>query len=184
MLSFARTIKVEANLVRESVLIWPVKGEQRGIARRGRAAADNELWRTVPDFVRDCQIAPDFHDYHGNFTADLFERLFTKLCNTLREDYGAYHIHMDGAKYHVRKVDTQPTTSTRKADIRPWLKRKGIVVPVRENGAALTKLQLLEFVKGLQIPPVYASYEIAQTHGHVIMKTPPYHCELQPIQQV
>ena len=181
---FCQDSQLEAKLVRESVLIWPVKGQQRGISRRGRAAADDELWRTVPDFVRECQIAPDFHDYHGNFTADLFERLFTNLCCTLREDYGVCHIHMDGAKYHVRKVDPQPTTSTRLTDIRAWLERKDAAVPLQENGAALTKLKLLEFVKTLKIPPVYASYEIAQTHGHVIMKTPPYHCELQPIEQV
>lgn len=91
---------------------------------------------------------------------------------------------MDGAKYHVRKVDPQPTTATRVADVHAWLGRQGVAIPTLENRQPIPKLQLLQFVKDLQIPPVFASYEIARNHGHTIMKTPPYHCELQPIEQV
>lgn len=176
--------RLEAALVRESVLIWPVKGKARGRAAGGRTANDNLLWQTVPDFVRDSGVAPDFHDYHGNFTADLFEKLFKKLCQTLRDDYGPCHIHMDGAKYHVRKVDPQPTSCSRIADIRAWLERRNIDEPLRENGDRMTKPEILAHIKNLGIQPVFASYDIASEHGHVICKTPPYHCELQPIEQV
>ena len=138
----------------------------------------------MPDFVRESGVAPDFHDYHGNFTAELFEKLFAKLCKTLSDDYGECHIHMDGAKYHIRKVDPQPTSSTRLADIQAWLQRRDVKIPLQENGRPMSKMQLLQFVKSLETPPEFASYTIAREHGHTIMKTPPYHCELQPIEKV
>eukprot|EP00644_Phytophthora_capsici_P009776 jgi/Phyca11/50434/gw1.35.151.1 len=53
-------------------------------------------------------------DYHGNFDSALFEKWFTKLCQTLKT-YGACVIHMDGASYHKRQEDPAPTTRTRKA---------------------------------------------------------------------
>lgn len=180
---FRQDNRLDARMVRESVLIWPVKGKQRGVGTRGRAAAENELWRTIPEFVRASGVAPDFHDYHGNFTAEIFENLFAKLCETLSTDYGPCNIHMDGAKYHVRKVDPQPTSSSRVAEIQEWLQRRNIDVPLRD-GQRMTKLELLEYVKGLHIPPVFETYRIASEHGHSILKTPPYHCELQPIEKV
>lgn len=181
---FRQDNKLEARMVRESVLIWPVKGKLRGARGRGRAAAEDELWRTVPAFVRESAVAPDFHDYHGNFTAELFERLFERLCDTLAADYGPCHIHMDGARYHVRKVDPEPTSSSRVAHFHEWLQRKGIVAPPAPNGGPMSKMQLLTYVKSLRIPATHASYSIAQERGHRIMKTPPYHCELQPIEKV
>ncbi|OQR86057.1 hypothetical protein ACHHYP_20515 [Achlya hypogyna] len=39
-------------------------------------------------------------DYHGNFTAEKFERWFEHLCAILLYDYRLCIIHMDGAKYH------------------------------------------------------------------------------------
>lgn len=62
-------------MVRKGILIWPVKGKQQGIPVRGHATPKNELWRSVPDFVHESSIAPDFHNYHNNFTAELFEKL-------------------------------------------------------------------------------------------------------------
>jgi len=91
---------------------------------------------------------------------------------------------MDGAKFHIRKVNPKPTTSTCIPTVHTWLKRKGVVVPLHKNGQPMSRMQLLEFVKGLQIPPIFASYEIACTNGDTIMKTPPYHCEFQSIEQV
>lgn len=65
----------------------PVKGVRGRLPEGpGRVAADNELWRMVPECVREANMAPDFHDYHGNFTAQIFERLFEDVCATLEED--------------------------------------------------------------------------------------------------
>ncbi|KAI9917607.1 hypothetical protein PsorP6_013148 [Peronosclerospora sorghi] len=63
-----------------------------------------------------------------------------------------------------------------------WSKRNVEVhVPLDER--TMTKLKLFQFAISLNIPPVFASYKIASEFGHSIFKTPPYHCELQPIEK-
>lgn len=137
---FRHDNKLKAHLERESILIWPVKSKHC-VATIGRhGVVENELWQTVPEFVKISQILPNYHDYHGNFTANLFEKLSERLSSTLREDYGACYIHIDGAKYHVCKVDPQPMTSTRIADVHAWLKKKGVVVPMHKNGRPMPRI--------------------------------------------
>jgi hypothetical protein len=60
-------------------------------------------------------------DYHGNFTAQLFERWFKELCQSLANDHGSCVIHLDGAKYHKRLLNPNPTASWKKASIQCWL---------------------------------------------------------------
>ncbi|OQR97216.1 hypothetical protein ACHHYP_20612 [Achlya hypogyna] len=50
-------------------------------------------------------------DYHGKFTAQLFERCFHEMCETLEAYFGTCVIHLDGAKYHKRVLNPNPTTS-------------------------------------------------------------------------
>ncbi|KAG0041247.1 hypothetical protein BGZ83_002101 [Gryganskiella cystojenkinii] len=47
-----------------------------------------------------------------------------------------------------------------------------------------TKDELLLAIQEANIPPKYTIYEHAKNGDHVIMKTPPYHCELQPIEKI
>ena len=65
-------------------------------------------------------------DYHGNFTADLFEKWFRELCASLAATVGNCIVHMDGAKYHKRLVNTAPSAKWRKADIQNWLTYRNI----------------------------------------------------------
>jgi hypothetical protein len=44
------------------------------------------------------------------------------------------------------------------------------------------KPELVETLKKIAPEPVYAIDEIARTHGHDVVRTPPYHPELQPIE--
>jgi len=50
----------------------------------------------------------------------------------------------------------------------------------------MTWPQLYELIKqrteGKEVK--YNTYEIARERGHTILKTPPYHCELQPIEKI
>ena len=39
-------------------------------------------------------------------------------------------------------------------------------------------------VKCPNIKPEFASYETARKYGHKLMLTPPYHCELRPLEKV
>jgi hypothetical protein len=77
--------RVCEKIVRDSLLIWPTRGlAQMGNKKRKRGpeAQDEELWQSLPQYIRDAQIAPDSVDYHGNFSSKLFEKIFERICQT------------------------------------------------------------------------------------------------------
>ncbi|XP_026819035.1 uncharacterized protein LOC113557674 [Rhopalosiphum maidis] len=80
--------------------------------------------------------------------------------------------------YHSVKIESCPTASWRKADIEKWLYEKGetyekpMIIP-----------RLLEIVK--RIKPRYDKYvidEFVKNYDIEILRLPPYHCELNPIE--
>lgn len=116
---------------------------------------------------------------------ELFERLFQRLCEQLGKDYGPCIIHMDGAKYHVRREDAKPTSNSSKKEIVQWHQKNGYQLPDGPTpNKKPTLSQLREHLKTIDHEPTIITYEIARKHGHTILKTPPYHCELQPIEKV
>lgn len=87
---------------------------------------------------------------------------------------------MDNAPYHSRKKEKVPTTASRKADIQKWLKEKNIAYEEAE-----LKAQLLIKVKYEKHK--YQSYvvdELAKEYGVTVLRLPPYHCELNPIELI
>jgi hypothetical protein len=44
------------------------------------------------------------------------------------------------------------------------------------------KPELVEVMKKIATEPIYAIDEIARSYGHEVIRTPPYHPELQPIE--
>jgi transposase len=95
------------------------------------------------------------------------------------EQYGAAYIHMDGARYHKRRVEQVPTSSARKSVLADWLIEKNIPIPEQANRA-----ELYELVKQNKMNVPFTCVEIARRYGHTLLYTPPYHCELQPIEGV
>ncbi|XP_072380877.1 uncharacterized protein [Diabrotica undecimpunctata] len=89
-------------------------------------------------------------------------------------------IVMDNASYHSRKSEKIPTTSSRKADIQEWLHLKSI--PFDDS---LLKVQLLALVN--QHKKQYDKYvidEMAKSQNKIVLRLPPYHCELNPIELI
>lgn len=158
--------------------------QQKTPGKRGRPAKDKELWKIYPDEVLKAHLVPDTRDYHGNFNADIFESLFKQLCKNLRKIYKTgCIIHMDGAKYHMRQEDPPPTKGWKRDDIMAWVGKHNIILPPplkKEH----TVDEVLKHIRSLEWPRVRSSYRIAKRYGHRIMKTPPYHCEVQPIERV
>ncbi|PKY31663.1 hypothetical protein RhiirB3_419668 [Rhizophagus irregularis] len=111
---------------------------------------------------------PNQVDYHGNFNAEIFEDLFSTLCKALYEKYGPVNIHMDGASYHKRRVENIPTSNTKKQEIIDWLNAHNIVF-----SDELRRPELLELVQMNK-----------EKYEHEVSFTPPYHCELQPIEGI
>ncbi|KAF9127502.1 hypothetical protein BGX30_014769 [Mortierella sp. GBA39] len=119
--------RVRSKLVDGSVYIWLSKGQAltKGPGTGRRAQHDAAMWNEVPDFSRDANIVPPNHNYyHGNFTAELFDKMFTGACKSL-QDVGLEkcRIHFDGASYHFHKASSKPA-GNKKADLAEWIQRE------------------------------------------------------------
>ncbi|CAG8735941.1 4636_t:CDS:2 [Rhizophagus irregularis] len=170
-------IMISGELVPNSIHIWDPTIKPPGNRRRKRNNA--EEWDDIPNVVKEANIVPNQVDYHGNFTAEIFEDLFSTICETLYEKYGSVCIHMDGASYHKRWVESIPTSSTKKQEIIEWLNAHDIAF-----SDELRKPELLELVKINKEKVPFSCVKIAEQYGHEVNFTPPYHCELQPIEGV
>lgn len=92
---------------------------------------------------------------------------------------------MDGAKYHVGRENPLATTANSRQEIEDWYRAQGIDLPsLAEGHQKPTKGELLAHLKMLNWDSKIASYEVANRHSHRVLETPPYHCELQPIERV
>ena len=88
-----------------------------------------------------------------------------------------YLIVMDNAPYHSRKLESVPTMSLTKQQMQDWLTAKGIVFP-----ECSLKKELLQLIVTSSSTPKYTIDEMAKAAGHEIVRLPPYHCELNPIE--
>ena len=115
-------------------------------------------------------------DYHGQMNQELFSKWFREklLPNIPKESL----IIMDNAAYHnVLSAHSAPTPACKKDRIRAWLEQNKI--PLRED---CLKVEMIELLNKIAPAPTYALDEIAAELGHEVLRTPPYHPELQPIE--
>ena len=109
--------------------------------------------------------------------AKVFGNWFAKVLLQL-EDQAV--IVMDNAVYHSRKIEKNPTAAWKKQGIKDWLVNKNI-----EGENDLLKAELLQIAK--EYKPainIYAVDEIAKAQKKLIVRLPPYHCELNPIELI
>ncbi|CAB4424159.1 unnamed protein product [Rhizophagus irregularis] len=137
--------KLFGEIVPNSLLLWDPS--IKPLSSRGRRRANADAWDNVPDIIRNSNIMADHVDYHGNFTAEIFEDLFDKLCANIKEQYGSVDIHMDGARYHKRRTEQVPTSNSRKDVLIAWLLSVGVNVPERSSKAELYELVKLNKTK-------------------------------------
>lgn len=117
-------------------------------------------------------------DYHAEMDAARFQKWFVE--QLLPNIKPRSVIVMDNASYHSAQVEKVPSSSSRKADIQCWLKSKSI--PFSDD---CLKSELLQLVK--QNKHMFLAYQIdtlASAAGHEVVRLPPYHCELNPIELV
>lgn len=87
---------------------------------------------------------------------------------------------IDNAAYHNVLEEKVPNTSTRKAEIQLWLEEKGIAFD-----PAFLKVELLNLVR--QHKAAYTKFKIDQiveAAGHSVLRLPPYHPVLNPIENI
>lgn len=115
-------------------------------------------------------------DYHGQMNWDIFKKWFIeKLLPGIPENS---IIIMDNASYHnVLSENSAPTATSSKASICSWLVANKI-----SYSEDCLKSELIDMLLKIVPAPTYAIDEIAKQHGHEVIRTPPYHPELQPIE--
>lgn len=117
-------------------------------------------------------------DYHSEMNFNNYSKwLFDKLIPNLPP---RSVLVMDNASYHNMQYDKAPTSSSRKHVLQEWLTKKNI--PYSPN---MLKSELYELVltnkgqnKHFQIDRILANY------GHTVLRLPPYHPELNPIEKI
>lgn len=115
-------------------------------------------------------------DYHGQMNWELFSKWFLEklLPNIPKQSL----IILDNAAYHnVLAAHSAPTPQCSKTKILSWLESNHI--PCRED---CLKAELVEMLQRCAPKPTYALDELAREQGHEVVRTPPYHPELQPIE--
>ena len=115
-------------------------------------------------------------DYHGQMNAEMFTKWFQeKLIPNIAHNS---LIIMDNASYHKElSDDSPPTPVSSKNNIREWLTKNKIYY---EDDSL--KAELIEKLMFLHLKPIYKIDKIAEQFGHKVVRTPPYHPELQPIE--
>lgn len=114
-------------------------------------------------------------DYHDEMNGDTFYEWFCGVLPRLKDNCV---IVMDNASYHSVKIDPVPTMNWKKNEIVQWLGSKGFVADT-----PMVKFQLMEKVN--EMKPLHDKYVIdeeALKTNRTILRLPPYHCELNPIE--
>ena len=116
-------------------------------------------------------------DYHSEMNSEKFMRwLRERLIPNLPP---RSVVVIDNAPYHSVQQNKCPNQSSRKADIQTWLTRNGVAW-----SNDMLKVELLELCKINRPSPTYAVDQTLKQHGHVAIRLPPYHAELNPIELI
>ena len=116
-------------------------------------------------------------DYHGQMDGDLFRKWFTEAL--LPNIPSKSIIVMDNAPYHnILAECSAPTATCSKERIRDWIEQNKI--PCDTD---CLKVELVDILRKIAPEPTYEIDVIAREKGHKVLRTPPYHPELQPIEK-
>jgi len=115
-------------------------------------------------------------DYHSSMNCEVFKEWFEEYL--LKNIPAKSLIIMDNASYHnVLTEEAFPKKSHSVKRLRDWLSHNGI--PWSRD---MLKAELYELCYRFSPKPEFLVDNIANDHGHSILRTPPYHPELQPIE--
>lgn len=117
-------------------------------------------------------------DYHGDMNFNNYEKWIRgKLIPNIPENSV---IVIDNAPYHNVQLNPAPTSSTLKANMIQWLSERNI-----HYSTDMLKPELYSIIKGNK--PKYKLFKIDSIlaeAGHSVLRLPPYHPDLNPIEMV
>ena len=116
-------------------------------------------------------------NYHEDMNSERFEKWFADVLPRLKDNCV---IVIDNAPYHSRKAVKKNNNSWKKQTIIDWHLSKNIAF---EDG--LLKAELLQLVRQNKNKyDKYAVDEFAKADNKTVLRVTPYHCELNPIEQI
>ena len=86
---------------------------------------------------------------------------------------------MDNAKYHNMEIDKKLNTASPGSYIVNWLSQHGV-----DYNYSDSRNKLLQLTKTANHEKCYIVDEIVMKHGHLPLRLPPYHPDLNPIELV
>lgn len=117
-------------------------------------------------------------DYHNEMNYEMYKKWVTeKLIPNLPP---RSVVVIDNAPYHNKQKEKMPISSTKKQDMKEWLRLRNI--SFNEN---MLKPELYNIIKNYK--PRYKCFEIDElfiAKGHSVVRLPPYHPDLNPIELV
>jgi len=115
-------------------------------------------------------------DYHEEMNSACFENWFEE--KVLPNLPPRSIVVMDNASYHSRTVEKFPNMSWRKDDIQKYLTNKGV-----QWSITLVKAELLQLAEPFRMSAkTYVVDQMAAEAGHTVLRLPPYHFDLNPIE--
>lgn len=130
----------------------------------------------VPNALLTFKAGGKSGDYHDNMNYENYEKwLKTQLIPNIPPNSV---VVVDNAAYHNKQYDLAPTSNTRKADMQAWLTQKGV-----EYDDDMLKPQLYQLIKTHKEQfKTFSIDKILAEHNHNILRLPPYHPDLNPIE--
>ena len=117
-------------------------------------------------------------DYHNQMNWENYKKwLEEKLIPNLLSNSV---LVMDNASYHCKIDEKAPTSNSRKADMISWLQKNNI--SYTESMLKPTLYKLIKYHK-----PYHTKYlvdNLMKEHGHDVLRLPPYHPDLNPIENI
>ncbi|XP_026672914.1 uncharacterized protein LOC108629203 isoform X2 [Ceratina calcarata] len=131
----------------------------------------------LPGALLCCQSKTDSDDYLKEMNNYTFFTWFRKILPMLRD---RAVIVMDDTPLHNMIIENYPNLDWKKNDIITWLIGKG----EKLQSVHYVKVQLLKLVEKHKRPDDrnYVVDEFAKQFGHTVVRLPPYHWELNPIE--
>lgn len=116
-------------------------------------------------------------DYHDDMNYDNFSRWVQNMLLPNLPPNSV--VVVDNASYHNVQDNKKPTSSSLKQTIMDWLGHNNVAFQ-----DPITKAELMLLVKYVQTEPTYRINKLFVDAGHTIVRLPPYHPDLSPIELV
>lgn len=132
----------------------------------------------VPNALAMWKAGKKTGDYHDNMNNDNYMKWVNNQLIPNLQPHSVLVI--DNANYHNKQIDKAPTSNSRKEEMINWLTERNIVFE-----PSMLKPQLYKIIQ--QHKPRHVNYildDILEKKGHSVLRLPPYHPDLNPIELI